>query len=102
MTDADDSGAQRLSRASILPEERTDEDSGRRSYCSYRAFRAPQCVNLLRNLQGEDSSGSTPGIGVTSCSGKTLCWTAQFSGYFLHSCAPNVSVDMQSMKVIAA
>lgn len=74
---------------------RKDHKSGM-GVVSYRSFKAGE---LLRDLQGE----IVPEVlqhTLQIAPGKHLL-DKDFSGYFLHSCSPNITVDMDNMKVTA-
>lgn len=95
MTDPYDSGVRCDYPGEHFAVVRKDENSGK-GVISYRAFRAG---DLLCDLQGEIVSEVLQHT-LQVAPGKHLL-DRDFSGYFLHSCAPNVSVDMQNMKVVA-
>ncbi len=74
---------------------RKDEHSGQGVIC-YKQFKAG---DLLLKLQGE----IVPGVlqhTLQIAPGKHLL-DREFSGYFLHSCAPNISLDMEKLTVTA-
>ena len=74
---------------------RKDENSGF-GVISYRAFKKGDLVAIMNGERVTDIRQHTlqiePGLHL---------FDTHFAGYFLHSCAPNVHLDMQNMRVTA-
>lgn len=63
---------------------------------SYRSFRAGEVIAKMAGEVVEDIRQHTLQI-----SPREHLFDTHFSGYFLHSCEPNISLDMSSMLVTA-
>lgn len=95
MTDAQSAGARSDYPGKDFAVVRKDENSGQ-GVISYRSFKSGE---LLCNLQGEIVSEVLQHT-LQIAPGKHLL-DRDFSGYFLHACSPNISVDMDNMTVTA-
>ncbi len=72
-----------------------DKQTGR-GVISYRSFKKGEVLAKIAKNPVDDIRQHTLQLSQTSHN-----FDPYFSGYFLHSCAPNVSVDMEKMTVTA-
>ena len=72
------------------------DDKAGKGVIKYRSFKKGEIIAKIARIVVDDIRQHTLQLSKTEHN-----FDPYFSGYFLHSCAPNVSVDMEKMTVTA-